>query len=314
MPGLPNSTEAFVTLVTNPEYGLGAAVLGYKLRAVGTTRATIVMVTDSVPETTRKMLSKTWDKVLDVTKLDSNDTDRLAMLKRPELGVTFSKLNVWKLIQYKKVVFVDADTMPISNIDDLFDYEELSACRDAGWPDCFNTGLFVLAPSLDTYEALIRRACDEGSFDGGDQGLLNAHFSSWSHGDIRKHIPFAYNVNPNASYTYLPAYKYFADQVKMVHFLGAVKPWHYQYANGKVLGQNLTEHTRQFLEQWHKVAEIVKQTYYQPTAGSVYVPPISEGRPVAAVTSDHIAEDVGSVLTHITSQIKNKEQAKSSMY
>lgn len=47
-----------------------------------------------------------------------------------------------------QVVFVDADTMPLSNIDDLFQYEELSACRDAGWPDCFNTGLFVLTPSL----------------------------------------------------------------------------------------------------------------------------------------------------------------------
>ena len=47
-----------------------------------------------------------------------------------------------------QVVFVDADTMPLCNIDDLFGYEELSACRDAGWPDCFNTGLFVLKPSL----------------------------------------------------------------------------------------------------------------------------------------------------------------------
>ena len=103
MPGLPSSTEAFVTLVTNSEYGLGAAVLGYRLRAVGTTRSTVVMVTESVPDTTRKMLSKTWDTVLDVTQLDSNDSDRLAMLKRPELGITFSKLNVWKLTQYKKV-------------------------------------------------------------------------------------------------------------------------------------------------------------------------------------------------------------------
>ena len=103
MPGLPSSTEGFVTLVTNPEYGIGAAVLGYKLRAVGTTRATVAMVTESVPETTRKMLSKTWDCVLDVTQLDSNDSERLAMMKRPELGITFSKLNVWKLTQYKKV-------------------------------------------------------------------------------------------------------------------------------------------------------------------------------------------------------------------
>ena len=41
--------------------------------------------------------------------------------------------------------------MPLSNIDDLFQFEELSACRDAGWPDCFNTGLFVLKPSLGWY-------------------------------------------------------------------------------------------------------------------------------------------------------------------
>lgn len=315
MPGLPNATEAFVTLVTNPEYGLGAAVLGYKLRAVGTTRATVVMVTETVPETTRAMLAKTWDKVLDVTQLDSKDSDRLAMLKRPELGITFSKLNVWKLNQYKKVVFVDADTMPLSNIDDLFQYEELSACRDAGWPDCFNTGLFVLAPSPDTYKAIMKRACEEGSFDGGDQGLLNAHFSTWSHGDISKHIPFSYNVNPNASYTYLPAYKHFADQVKMVHFLGAVKPWHYQYADGKVQGQNLTEHTRTFLEEWHKVAEMVKQSYYQPTSAAPYVPPMSTGSTKPAAPSSHVVpDDVSSVLSHITAQIKNKEKAKSSMY
>ena len=80
----------------------------------------------------------------------------------------------------------------------------------------------------------MKRAADEGSFDGGDQGLLNAHFSDWSHGDIKKHIPFTFNVNPNASYTYLPAYTHFAKSVRMVHFLGAVKPWHYLYSNGQV--------------------------------------------------------------------------------
>ena len=41
--------------------------------------------------------------VRDVGEWQSNDADRLALMKRPELGVTFSKLNVWKLTQYKKV-------------------------------------------------------------------------------------------------------------------------------------------------------------------------------------------------------------------
>jgi len=62
---------------------------------------------------------------------------------RSELGITFTKLHCWRLIQFKKGVFLDADTLVLRNIDDLFQREELSAAPDAGWPDCFNTGVFV---------------------------------------------------------------------------------------------------------------------------------------------------------------------------
>ena len=66
-----------------------------------------------------------------------------ACMCRSELGITFTKLHCWRLIQFKKCVFLDADTLVLSNIDDMFDREELSAAPDAGWPDCFNTGVFV---------------------------------------------------------------------------------------------------------------------------------------------------------------------------
>ena len=103
MPGLTTTKEAYVTLVTNAEYGLGAAVLGYQLCAMGTTRHTVVMVTSSVTKETRELLATTWDHVVDVSEMQSHDVDRLALMERPELGVTFSKLNVWKLLQYEKV-------------------------------------------------------------------------------------------------------------------------------------------------------------------------------------------------------------------
>jgi len=54
----------------------------------------------------------------------------------------------------------------LENIDDLFDREELSAAPDAGWPDCFNSGVFVFCPSLDTYRTLVHFAVTHGSFDG----------------------------------------------------------------------------------------------------------------------------------------------------
>lgn len=64
---------------------------------------------------------------------------------------------------------MDADTMVTQNVDDMFEGEEITAAPDPGWPDCFNSGVFVFTPSLDTYRALLDFALKEGSFDGGDQ-------------------------------------------------------------------------------------------------------------------------------------------------
>ncbi|XP_051559557.1 glycogenin-2 isoform X4 [Myxocyprinus asiaticus] len=159
--------------------------------------------------------------------LESGDRAHLSWLGRPELGVTFTKLHCWTLTQYSKCVFLDADTLVLCNIDELFDYEELSAAPDPGWPDCFNSGVFVFRPSLNTHTQLLEHATQHGSFDGGDQGVLNTFFSDWAVKDIQKHLPFVYNLTASALYTYLPAFHRFGHQAKIVHFLGGTKPWHY---------------------------------------------------------------------------------------
>lgn len=61
----------------------------------------------------------------------------------------------------------------MKNIDDLFEREELSAAPDPGWPDCFNSGVFVFKPSLETYKKILSFAVSHGSFDGGDQASFN---------------------------------------------------------------------------------------------------------------------------------------------
>ena len=54
----------------------------------------------------------------------------------------------------------------LKNIDELFEREELSAVADVGWPDMFNSGLFVFEPSDKTFETLLALAVKDGSFDG----------------------------------------------------------------------------------------------------------------------------------------------------
>ncbi|KAM4905604.1 LOW QUALITY PROTEIN: glycogenin-2 [Sylvia borin] len=177
----------------------------------------------------RSVLNSLFDEVIEVDVLDSADSVHLALMQRPELGVTFTKLHCWTLTHYSKCVFMDADTLVLCNVDELFDREEFSAAPDSGWPDCFNSGVFVFRPSLKTYNLLLQFAAEHGSFDGGDQGLLNSFFSNWATADIGKHLPFIYNLSSSSVYTYVPAFNHFGRDAKVVHFLGPTKPWNYKY-------------------------------------------------------------------------------------
>ena len=107
-----------------------------------------------------------WDELVVVEELDSRDSNHLALLSRPELGITFSKLHAWRLTQFFKGVFLDADTLVLQNVDELFEREELSAAPDIGWPDTFNSGVFVFEPSIETFNKLVLLAGEIGSFDG----------------------------------------------------------------------------------------------------------------------------------------------------
>ncbi|CDQ67554.1 unnamed protein product [Oncorhynchus mykiss] len=160
------ANQAFVTLATTDSYCMGALVVGQCLRRHRTTRQTVVMVSTNVSSQARAALGHVFDQVLVVDVLDSGDQAHLSWLGRPELGVTFTKLHCWTLTQYSKCVFLDADTLVLCNVDELFEREELSAAPDPGWPDCFNSGVFVFRPSLITHGRLLEHARQHGSFDG----------------------------------------------------------------------------------------------------------------------------------------------------
>ncbi|XP_047392937.1 glycogenin-2 isoform X2 [Sciurus carolinensis] len=254
--------QAFVTLATNDIYCQGALVLGLSLRNHGTTRKLVVLITPQVSSLLRDVLSRVFDEVVEVNLMDSEDYIHLAFLKRPELGVTLTKLHCWTLTQYSKCVFLDADTLVLSGIDELFHREELSAAPDPGWPDCFNSGVFVFRPSLDTHRRLLLHATAHGSFDGADQGLLNSFFRDWSTADIHKHLPFVYNLSSNTAYTYSPAFKQFGSRAKVVHFLGPAKPWHYTY-NPQTGSVGEPRHQVSFLDLWWRLFEASALPLYQ---------------------------------------------------
>lgn len=123
-----------------------------------------------------------------------------AFLGRPDLTTVLTKLHVFRLVQYSKIIFLDADVLPLRPLTHLFQLpHEFSAAPDVGWPDIFNSGVLVLSPGEDKFNELNDLLKFKGTWDGGDQGILN----EWR-GNNWNRLSFTYNTTPTAAYTYVP--------------------------------------------------------------------------------------------------------------
>ncbi|KAJ7103338.1 glycosyltransferase family 8 protein [Mycena belliarum] len=221
---------AFVTLLTSDAYLPGALALAGALKDIHPTPSvapevdftTVCLVTpETVDVSTIKRLRRAYDVVVGVEIIAQEDDKGLVLLGRPDLNTVLTKLHVFRLTQYSKIIFLDADVLPVRPLSHLFTLpHEFSAVPDVGWPDIFNSGVLVLSPGEEKFTELNQLLKSKGSWDGGDQGLLN----EWRGGDWNR-LSFIYNTTPTAAYTYAPAYERFGSQISAIHFIGPNKPW-----------------------------------------------------------------------------------------
>lgn len=67
---------------------------------------------------------------------------------------TLNKLHVWNMLDYERVIYMDADNIFFHNIDNLFKCGHF--CAVYMNPCNFHTGLFVVTPSNETYHDLLK--------------------------------------------------------------------------------------------------------------------------------------------------------------
>nr|AFB35538.1 glycogenin-1 [Volvariella volvacea] len=247
---------AFVTLITSDAYLPGALTVAAALNDVHPSPPsppeveyqTVCLVTpETVDVASVKLLRRAFDVVVGVEIIDHENNKNRSVFppcpfphRRPDLTTVLTKLHVFRLTQYSKIIFLDADVLPIRPLSHLFTIpHEFSAVPDVGWPDIFNSGVLVLSPGEEKFTQLTELLKARGTWDGGDQGLLNEwRGSNWNR------LSFTYNTTPTAAYTYAPAYERFGSQISAVHFIGANKPWHsIPYRTPFTSGQSLSSST-----------------------------------------------------------------------
>ena len=192
--------HAFVTLVSSDSYLPGALAQAAALSDLHQNPFTVCLVTpESLDVSTIKSLRKAFNLVVGVEILEQDNNPGLLLLGRPDLTTVLTKLHVFRLTQFSKIIFLDADVLPIRPLDHLFSLpHEFSAVPDVGWPDIFNSGVMVLTPGEEKFAQLSQLLKTSPSWDGGDQGILN----EWRGGNWNR-LSFIYNTTPTAAYTFV---------------------------------------------------------------------------------------------------------------
>lgn len=193
-------TRAYVTLVTNADYAMGATALARSIRHAGADADIVVLHTGGVEDTALKPLSDLDCRLVRTELLDTSDgfNERHARGRlhadapftkgrKPAFHSpldNFCKLRLWQLTEYETCVFIDADALVLRNIDKLFDYPEFSAA-----PNVYetlrdfhrmNSGVFVARPSLETFAAMLEMLDRPDVFwRRTDQTFLETFFPDW---------------------------------------------------------------------------------------------------------------------------------------
>ena len=213
------------TLCGGDAYLPGVEVLGRSLVASGTREPRLAMVTADVSTKARARLRAQGWELVDVDPIENPSADTVRLY--PRFAKTFTKLRAFGLANTSKIVLLDADTVVLRNIDDLFERPGFAAAPDFFLPDRFNSGVMVVEPS----PALFARICDAlssvGGYDGGDQGFLNEFFPDWYARPVSYRLPAGYNMH-HFVFQFLLGHAALKDrvlsEVRVLHFT-LQKPW-----------------------------------------------------------------------------------------
>ena len=217
---------AFATLLCDDVMLDSVLVLGASIRHVNSTFPFIVLTLANLSSDARRQLQHPRSGV---TRL--HDIEQLTypfqvskaalIMNKP---CRYSKLHLWNMTEYSKIVFLDADVMLLRNVDELFEQPELSAVPDLA--GVVNTGVIVAEPNAATFSEMVQLYFRAPSYNHGDQGFINWYFGEHLNGKLNT-LPAEYNVV--SRYQEYSIWDNLKANAKIMHFTSETKPWTFYY-------------------------------------------------------------------------------------
>ncbi|KAG6687511.1 hypothetical protein I3842_11G074300 [Carya illinoinensis] len=156
------------------EFYVAIRVLLRSLAALDVQADRLVIASLDVPlRWVRALEQEDGAKVLRVQNLNNPYQDQSNFDRRFKL--TLNKLYAWSLVDYDRVVMLDADNLFLQKSDELFQCGQF--CAVFINPCIFHTGLFVLQPSMEVFNDMkkeLKRGRENP--DGADQGFICGYY------------------------------------------------------------------------------------------------------------------------------------------
>jgi alpha-N-acetylglucosamine transferase len=251
------AVNAYVTLVANADYLIGATALARSLLMTQVRWPLVVLAIQDIPGLAD--LESLGCTILRIDPLPLSEAFRVRHSRQAQHAaapftkgskpqfhdplLNFVKLRLWELEAYDTVVFLDADTLVIQNIDRLFLYPEF-----AGAPNVYesltdfhrlNSGVFVAKPDRRTFDAMLAHLDQPEAFwPRTDQTFLQAFFPDW-HG-----LPYIYNTLQYVWFKLPQLWRW--EQIRVIHYQYE-KPWQDEHPKRDLL--------RPLIDLWWEVYE-----------------------------------------------------------
>ena len=236
------SMRTYSTIITTDDYLLGALTLHKSLMLTKPRYELLVVLTKNISAASKRTLDRTAIKTMTLDCDFAMAEEAKATNARSGLSHwnnTLSKLMIFELTQYEKIVFLDSDMMVLQNLDHLFELPHMSGLTadkltegHAHWEE-LNAGLVVIEPQSGLAASIMSHIStleDEKECFGMER-LVHAHYPDWPQRS-ELHLDQRYNVFFSSVENYVKRHGYNVNwkspddkTIAVVHFIGLKKPW-----------------------------------------------------------------------------------------
>jgi glycogenin glucosyltransferase len=232
--------KTYCTAIFTDDYLLGALAMHKSLVATEPGYDLLAVLTKNVSPASRRALDRSGIKTLTLDREFTIPTEARATNTTsgvPHWNNTLSKLLIFDLTQYEKIVFLDADMMVMQNLDHLFQLPHMSAlvadklCHEH-WVQ-LNAGLMVIEPKVGLADSIFFHlsALQKTGECFGMEPLLHAHYPNWPE-RTALHLDQKYNVFFGSVESYVNKHGYNLNwkspddkTIAVLHFWGSQKLW-----------------------------------------------------------------------------------------